>query len=319
MKQFLNYKSIVIFITFLSFLSLSWAQPYGAADEYNLEIKKLPFEGIITLDEYDWFSTQSYLGVIQIDLATGKKRRLYQGKFPWRHQSKNVIYAQGCGEAAHRIMLVDSTGLPKQITPCSSEIENAGASPTDFEYSRLSPDQSKIAVESKAYLDWEYSYTTLVFDTETQALLTSFEGLIAPEWLPDGRLLMGSNEGIKITDKNLKNVTSLDDNRILGFVNNIDVDPSGTRLLFEFNQVIWHMNVDGSDLRELIYGSEILKFPTWSPDGKTVAYLATPQQDRFYPAMYFTNIETGESYLVDLTSSINDDGSTTVNGPLSWR
>lgn len=319
MKLFLISRQIIVLMAMLILATLAFAQPYGAAEKFNLEIDNLPFEGIITLDEYDWFSTQYHLGVIQIDLATGKKRRLYEGKFPWRHESKNVVYAQPCGEYMHRIMLVDSTGLPKQITPCSSEVENAGASPTDFEFSKLSPDQTKVAVESRAYLDWEYSYTTVVFDTKTQELLASFEGLIAPEWLPDGRLVMGSDEGIKVTDKNLENVTSLDDDRLLGFINNIAVDPTGKRLLFEFNQVIWHMNVDGSELRELIYGSDILKFPTWSPDGKTVAYIATPQEDRFYPALYFTDLESGESYLLDLSSVINDDGSTTVNGPLSWR
>lgn len=278
----------------------------------------LTLTGIIRLDQYDWFSTDTYLGVIQIDLATRALKRLSEGRYPWRHQSGNVIYAQAYGNLVHRIVLVISSGLPVQITPCSSEMPNEGASDTDFEFAKLSLDQSKVAVEAKACIDREFRYQPLVFDTE-QNLLASFDSLIAPEWLPNGRLLL-VGEGIYITDANLENLTCLDDDRLAGLVNDIEVGPSGTRLVSEFNQQIWHMNLDGSDLKELIYGNARLSHPTWSPDGSTIAYLAVPEQDYYYPGLFFTKIETGESYATDLSLPLaGTDASNTVNGPLSWR
>ena len=297
------------------------AQPFGASENYTLPIEELPYSGVITLDEYDWFDSRvSRLGVVEIDLAEGTLRRLSDGQFPWRHSSGDVIYAQACGSYVSRIVRVDDTGLPVQITPCSSEIENPGASDTDFEFSRLSPDGTKVAVEARAYVDFEYEYWTVVFDTTNQTLLASFDEFVAPEWLPDGRLILagrGENEGLHITDENLDNLTNLDGGRLLGVANNPVVDPSGTRVAFEFNQGIWLINVDGSDPKELIYGDARLAYPAWSPDGSTLAYLAVPQNDYYYPGLFFTNIETGESEAVEL-SPILSSGET-VNGPLSWR
>ncbi len=307
---------VIALVAGLSF-GLVLAQPFGASENYTLPVEELPFSGVITLDEYDWLDPRvSRLGVVEIDLAEGTLRRVSDGKYPWRHASGDVIYAQACGSAMSRIVRVDDTGLPVQITPCSSEIENPGASPTDFEFSRLSPDGTKVAVEAQAYVDFEYEYQTLVFDTTDQTLLASFDDLTEPEWLPDGRLIL-SGEGLYVTDENLENLSSLDGDRLVGRTRNPAVDPSGTRIAFEFNQQIWHINVDGSDLRELIYGDAQLRYPAWSPDGSTIAYLAVPQNDYYYPGLFFTNIETGESEAVEL-SPILSSGET-VNGPLSWR
>ena len=309
---------VIALVAGLSF-GLVLAQPFGASENYTLPVEELPFSGVITLDEYDWLDPRvSRLGVVEIDLAEGTLRRLSDGKYPWRHSSGDVIYAQSCGSRVSRIVRADETGLPVQITPCSSEIENPGASPTDFEFSRLSPDGTKVAVEARAYVDFENEYQTLVFDTADQTLLASFDDMVAPEWLPDGRLLLASvNEGLYITDQNLENLTRLDGGRLLGFANNPAVDPSGERVAFEFNQGIWLINVDGSDPRELIYGSAQLRYPAWSPDGSTIAYLAVPQNDYYYPGLFFTNIETGESEAVELSPVLSSGE--TVNGPLSWR
>ena len=313
---------VIALVAGLSF-GLVLAQPFGASENYTLPVEELPFSGVITLDEYDWLDVNvSRLGVVEIDLAEGTLRRVSDGKYPWRHASGDVIYAQACGSNMSRIVRVDETGLPVQITPCSSEIENPGASPTDYEFSKLSPDGTKVAVEARDYVGFSdgYHYQTVVFDTESQTLLASFDEFVAPEWLPDGRLILagrGENEGLYITDQNLENLTGLDGGRLLGRVNNPAVDPSGTRIAFEFNQGIWHINVDGSDLREFIYGDAQLRYPAWSPDGGTLAYLAVPQNDYYYPGLFFTNIETGESDAVEL-SPILSSGET-VNGPLSWR
>lgn len=316
LKKSLNTSLTLILM--LLFTSLAQAQPFAAATTSNATLEQLGLSGVLTLDEYDWFSTTPYLGVIEINLSSGQKRRLAEGRNPWRHQSGNVIFAQPCGSNVHRIMLIDASGLPQQISPCSSDLPNDGASDTNFEFSRLSPDQTKVAIESNAYLDWDYAYSTVVFDRD-QNLLASFDGHFAPEWLPDGRLLLGG-DGLYIVDANLQDIQRLDAGRLQGIVNNIDVDPTGTRIVFEFNQQIFYMNLDGSDLRELIYGNAVLRFPTWSPDGKMLAYLATPSQDNYFASLFFTNLETGESYSVDLSPLLlGNSSSQTVNGPLSWR
>ena len=319
-KAKVAFRVLFLILIGLSFDAAS-AQPFGASENYTLPVEELPFSGVITLDEYDWLDVNvSRLGVVEINLAEGTLRRISDGKYPWRHESGDVIYAQACGSRMSRIVRVDETGLPVQITPCSSEIENPGASPTDYEFSKLSPDGTKVAVEARAYVDFEYEYQTVVFDTQNQTLLASFDQFVAPEWLPDGRLILagrGENEGLHVTDENLENLTNLDGGRLLGVANNPAVDPSGTRIAFEFNQGIWSMNVDGSDLRELIYGDAQLVYPAWSPDGSTLAYLAVPQNDYYYPGLFFTNLETGESDAVELTPILS--ANETVSGPLSWR
>ncbi len=111
-------------ILLLSFGVGAKAQPFEAANEYNIELDNLPFTGVLILSEYDHIFSE-YTGIIQIDLPTGAKKRLFDGKFPSRHISGKVTYNQSCGSYVQRIMLVDETGLPVQITPCSSEMEKA--------------------------------------------------------------------------------------------------------------------------------------------------------------------------------------------------
>ena len=282
-----------------------------------LKENNFPFTGTLTLDEYDWFSTTTYLGVIDIDIASGSKKRFLNGKSPWRHKSGKVVYLQGCGDRVTRVMLADEKGLSVQITPCSSEIDNPGYSPTDFGFSRLSPDQEKVAVEAYYYLEGNYPHNTMVFNVD-QALLATYEGFYAPAWLPDGRLLL-TGEGFYLTDGNLENLTRIDGGRLTGPVNNPDVHPSGDSIIFEYNQQIWQMNLDGSDLQERVYGDKYLRYPTWSPDGTAIAYLAKVQQDYYDRAIYFTNLVNSKSYVLDLTSILGSSSSIVPHGPLSWR
>ncbi len=281
------------------------------------EADQLPFTGTLTLDEYDWFSTTTYLGIIDIDITSGSKKRFLNGKKPWRHESGKVVYLQGCGDRVTRVMLADEKGLSVQITPCSSEIDNPGYSPTDFSFSRLSPDQKKVAVEVYYYLDGNNLYSTMIFNVD-QTLLAIHEGFYAPTWLPDGRLLL-TGEGFYLTDSDLQNLIRIDDGKLTGLVNNPDVHPSGDSIVFEYNQQIWQMNIDGSDLKERVYGGKYLRYPTWSPDGTAIAYLAKTQQDYYDQAIYFTDLVNSKSYVLDLIPVLGPSSSTVPNGPLSWR
>jgi Tol biopolymer transport system component len=188
-----------------------------------------------------------------------------------------------------------------------------------FGISKLSPDQQKVAAESYYYdssVDGFYVYNIIVFDLAGNTLAL-FEGASGPEWLPDGRLLL-VGDGLYITDAALTNPTRIDGGQLNSPVGNPDVDPSGEFVAFEYNQQIWGMNLDGSGLRELISGPKYFKFPTWSPDGSTLAYLATEQHDYYDKAVYFTDVSSEQDYVLDLASILDSSVSNVPNGPLSW-
>ena len=269
------------------------------------------------MDDYDWLSVYTpRLGIIDVDLSSGQKTRVLNGVYPWRHPSDKVVFAQGCGQLANRIVLAEG-GLITPVTPCSSEIEYPEASSNQFEFSRLSPDQQKVATEIGHYVSISEGnvYDTYVYDL-SGTLLATFEGTYAPAWMPDGRLLFATRDrGIYMTDAQLQNPVRIDGNQLNGPVSNIDVHPSGTLVAFEYNQQIWLLDLSTGGVRELITGSKYLRYPTFSPDGAALAYLATPQDDQYDPAVYFNDLQTGEAYALDFPA----DTSTNVpNGPLSW-
>jgi hypothetical protein len=288
---------------------LSWL-PQGTANAGTLS-------GTITLDEYEWFGPPNHLGIIQIDLATGKKRRFLQGRNPRRSTKGTTVFLQGCGNRVSRVARADSRGLIRVITPCSSELKNPGYSPTNFGFARLSPDEKRVAVEALYYIDKAFSVSTVVYDVGGKQLAI-FNGNGAPTWTPAGRLLV-TGEGLYLADRDLTRLERIDRGQINGPVNNPDVHPSGKRIVFEYNQQIWEMNLDGSNLRERVHGEKQLRYPTYSPDGKSIVYLATPDGDKFDKALYFTNLETGKSSHLDLSKVLaNHSVSVVPNGPLSW-
>lgn len=278
-----------------------------------------PFNGVVTLDDYDWFGTSTYLGVVDITLSPLSKKRLVDGSLGRRHQSGDLVYRQPCGSRVHRIMRMDATGRSNQLTPCSSEVPNSGSSATDFEFSTLSYDSSKIAVEVKYFLNSNFQFGVAVFDTTSRALLATWDGAFAPMWLRNDRLLLSSSEGFYLLDENLDNPVRLPDG-LTGRVNNPALHPSENTIAFEYNQQIWVMSADGSDAKELIFGAARLRYPAWSPDGNTIAYLATDDGDRYHKNLYFTHIPSQTSYALDLRPVLDSINVSNVpNGPLSWR
>lgn len=278
-----------------------------------------PYTGVITLDDYDWFGITSYLGVSDITLSPLSKKRLFDGSNPRRHVSGTVVFRQPCGASVHRIVMADQTLNPTVITPCSNELPNPGASPTNFGFSALSPDASKVAVEALYFLDGSFQAAIAIYNVADQALLARWDGAASPMWLRDGRLLMASNEGFFVLDNNLDNPTKLPTG-LTGSVNNPALHPTDDVIAFEFNQQIWLVNTDGSDAREAIFGGSRLRYPAWSPDGSALAYLAVSNSDHYHKAIYFTDLSNNISYTLEL-DPIQDpiNVSNVVNGPLSWR
>ena len=275
----------------------------------------LPFGGTLTLTDYNYLQDR-YLAVVDVDLASEQKTRVLEGAYPWRHPSGKVTFAQGCGNLVNRVAVAEG-GLITPVTPCSSEISYPDAVYTAFEFSRLSPDQQKVAVEVRHFIG---AYEGTTYDTYVYnlsgALLATFEGSYAPAWLPDGRLLLATRDrGIYQTDAKLQNPVRADGNQLNGPVSNMDVYPSGAFVAFEYNQQIWLLDLSTAQVRELITGSVRLRYPTFSPDGGALAYLAVSQDDLYDSAIYFNDLQTGEAYALDFPGA---GFSTVPNGPLSW-
>lgn len=278
------------------------------------------FAGLLTLDEYDWGALGGRLGVVQLELATGNKRRFLSGELPSRHPNGTTSYLQLCGTGVNRLALADASGLARVVSPCSSELPQPGDSRTRYGVSRLSPDAGRVAVEVvyEIYFEGTFAYT-VVYDVEG-AQLAQFDGLFAPAWTPDGRLLMAGN-GIYLTGAALSTPERIDDGALTAPVNNPAAHPDGARLVFEYNQGIWEMGLDGSGLRERVYGPMRLRYPTYSPDGSAIVYLGVPESNYYDRALYFTDLEVGGSYSFNLVGIIGSGpGSSSIvpNGPLSW-
>ena len=158
------------------------------------------------------------------------------------------------------------------------------------------------------------------FETAWSYGLRCPPGLFAPAWTPDGRLLLAGN-GLYLTDAALSTPERIDGGALASPVNNPAAHPDGTRLVFEYNQGIWEMGLDGSELRERVYGPMRLRYPTYSPDGRAIVYLGVPESDYYDRALYFTDLDMDGSYSFNLVGIIGSGpGSVTIvpNGPLSW-
>lgn len=278
----------------------------------------LPFSGTLTLNDYDWFLDATYLGVTEITISPLTKKRIFNGSMPRRHASGNTVFRQACGSRVFRIVSAAPGTLPVQLTPCSSVIDNPGYSPTNFQFSALSPDGSKVAVEAGYYLNSDYEYWTIIYDTVTQAELARFDGLTEPMWFPDGRLLMVAGiEGLQIVDSDFLSTTVFSPGLSSSAVRNPTLSPDGSRIAFELDQQIWLMNADGTEHEVVAVGGKILRYPTWSPDGSVIAYLATPEQDRYERSIYFVDLNSGQNYSLDL-HSVQSGNTNTVIGPMTW-
>jgi Tol biopolymer transport system component len=100
---------------------------------------------------------------------------------------------------------------------------------------------------------------------------------------------------------------------------NPDVSPDGEIIVFEFNERLWAMDIQGREHKELVSGPMRYRFPAWSPDGDYVAFLAMAgnahsEVDR---ALHFINMRNGKFERVDL-SAFGGPLNHVPFGPLSW-
>ena len=155
--------------------------------------------GTFTLDEYGDFLSPDFFGVIEVDADPPAIRRLYDGSKPVRVSNGGVLYRRPCGQRVTQIMLADESLRSEPLTPCSSNVPVFDTtSAVEFVQSALSEDGSTLAVEATYYeptIDG-YPVATVVFDVASQTVVAQWTGGYAPVWMPSGRLLLASNEGL---------------------------------------------------------------------------------------------------------------------------
>lgn len=283
----------------------------GASAQADAETSDLA--GTLTFDFVNWIRHETE-AIVDLTLPEGGFRRSASGKHGWRHPDGDLLRLEGCGNYVNRLVIDRADGRSEIVSPCSSEIRTVGGKP-QFEFSRLSPDKKRIAAELKFYYNSAWQYTVVVL--EEGAIVAYFEGHAAPAWLPDGRLLITGN-GLYVTS--VEGSPERLDDGWLGFgVNNPDVSPDGKIIVFEWNERLWIMDTEGREHKELVSGPNQYRFPTWSPDGNYVAFLATggsthSEVDR---AVHFIDIRKGEFERIDV-SRFGGTLNHVPFGPISW-
>lgn len=270
--------------------------------------------GKITFDFVNWIRHETE-AIVDITLPGESFRRSATGRYGWRHGSGDLVRTLGCGNYVNRFVIDRASGESDVVTPCSSEIKTIAAGKPQFEFARLSPDKRYLAAELKYYVNRAWHYSVVVF--ESGQIVASFDGHAAPAWFPDGRLMMTGN-GLYVTTVHGK-PKRLDSGWLGTGVNNPDISPNGELIVFEWNERLWVMDAEGREHKELVSGPDQYRFPTWSPDGHFVAFIATggathSEVDR---AIQLIDIRKGEFHRIDV-SAYGGRLNHVPFGPLSW-
>ena len=154
-----------------------------------------------------------------------------------------------------------------------------------------SPDGTKIV-----YDDALAGITVMDADGTNKRLVKNARGL-HPTWSPDGKriaFIAAKNPGdisqIYVIDIDGRNRTQLTDD----FVNKRlpSWSPDGKRIAYTGNNVIWVVDSDGENPRQLTeYVTEA--YPTWSPDSKSIAFTSWGRRDLGIIGIYTVDVTSG--------------------------
>ena len=277
--------------------------------------------------------------------SIGKITEGDQGESPYAYDRNTIIYAKRCdGTSTHHVKAITSSGLASSLnitTPCTSTF---GARNWPYEVkqsflpikvAKLSQDRKKVAITVELSLEnGKEGYTIIVYNINTGEEVSRYPKYASPEWLADGRLLLTPNgddavalNGIYITDTQLSGVaglTRIDKKEISTHIESINLNPTGKQLVFSMAGNIWMMDIDGENLKKIIAEKHDLVYPTWSPDGRYIAYLSTTSgSSSFYlQKITFFDTITKSPFVFDLkhltAGGPDNESYIHLEGPLSW-
>jgi Tol biopolymer transport system component len=106
---------------------------------------------------------------------------------------------------------------------------------------------------------------------------------LMPDWFPSGKRITYVSWDQSVEDlarrkqiyvaradgTDRRKLTDLDDSRDILWPS---VSPDGQRIAFVYNDQVYLMTADGTNVRQITGGSGFAATPTWSPDGKTILF-----------------------------------------------
>jgi len=269
-----------------------------------------------------------------LDLASGALRPylpLTTDRFSYSISSngKKAYVAEELGfgdvdrEGSHRYLVVD--------TENGQQIETFPGSPGTLGgmAMRLSPDGERIATgllrhawNGDAHLVVENRHGEVLFDFTAAGYTGAFG------WLPDGRMVSTDSDGwLTLIDRNFNPMRRIRQFAGPELPGRVQASPDGQRLVFNWNQRIYVMNLDGSNLHQVATSDLWETGVAWSPDSR---WLVLAHGESSCPQLMIVNADDS---MVDVSYATRDprahqvQAATGYNGKLepvcgrslSWR
>ena len=214
--------------------------------------------------------------IINLDLATGKTTKVFDGYGVSRNQKGEYAYIN----QAVQIVIADASGKQLASLPAPARAAKTYSSdaPTEVVFS---PNGQFIAVQvERAEPITAGGYTlagiamgcVVVIDRQGKEIAAFYKKQGAA-WTPDNRLVVAEyyKPGIYLSDAQLQSLQLIKNAPDMNQTNYLAVSPDGKTIAFSANGRVWTMNLDGTNFKQLTNSGLGETTPVWSPDGKFIA------------------------------------------------